>query len=95
MNKFVKHPTSESLERVKRWPSLKTRFGKVRIYSCEHQAYWRGTGQGYTTDPSESDILTMEDAFEKTRHCDPEKKITFVNAKSELETTKMNKNEQK
>lgn len=92
-NQFAKHPKSESLDRLKRWPSLKARFEKVRIYSCEHQAYWRDTGQGYTTDSSESDILTMEEAFTKTCHCGPEKMIIFINAKSALEKTKMNKKE--
>ena len=81
MNNLMKYADRETLERIKRWPTLKNRFPKVKIYSAEHMAYWRGKGNGYTNIESESDIWTCEDAFNKTRHCGPEKKIQFVEAK--------------
>ena len=68
----------ETLERIKRWPSLIKRFPYVRIYSAEHNAFWRGTGQGYTDDEDASDVLRIEKAFEMTNHCGPEKRIQFI-----------------
>lgn len=81
MNSFVKYTDRETLERIKRWPSLKNRFPNVRIYSVEHMAYWRGKGNGYTNNESESDIWTCEEAFKRTNHCGPEKQIQFIGAK--------------
>lgn len=70
----------ETLDRIKRWPSLMNRFKRVRIFSAEHQAYWRGSGQGYTDDPEASDVHDIEAAFKMTQHCCPEKRIEFVAA---------------
>lgn len=78
LNKFIKHSDRETLERIKRWPSLLNRFPLVKIYSREHEAFWRGSGNGYTSNPEESDSLTCKEAFEKTCHCGPEKQIQFV-----------------
>jgi len=68
----------ETLERIKRWPHLATRFQKVRIYSGQWKAFWRVSGQGYTENQEESDILDMDVAIAQTRHCGPEKKIQYV-----------------
>lgn len=76
-NKYKRYESFETLERVKRWPQLLKRFSKVRIYSAEHMAYWRGTGQGYTLDKSESALWDFEDAFKRTNHCCPQKRIQF------------------
>ena len=68
----------ETLERIKRWPNLATRFQKVRIYSGQWKAFWRGKGCGYTYFPEESDILDIDVAVAQTRHCGPEKQIQYV-----------------
>ncbi len=77
---FKRYTDRETLERIKRWPSLVNRFLRVRIYSAQWGAYWRGSGQGYTEDSQASDIIEIEEAFKKTRHCGPEKRIQFVRA---------------
>ena len=87
-NPFVRRDNIETLERVKRWPQLKTRFDFVRIYSAEWGAYWRGTGQGYTETPAESAVLSFDAAFCMTSHCGPEKKIEYENASERKKGTK-------
>ncbi len=77
---FTRYDDTETLERIKRWPSLLKRFPRVRIYSAEHHAYWRGTGQGYTDQTESSTVMDIEEAFAKTRHCGPEKRIRFIKA---------------
>jgi hypothetical protein len=77
---FRKYKDRETRERLKRWPSLFHRFGAVRIYSAEHRAYWRGSGSGYTENPLESNVMCLSDAFNKTRHCGPEKRIQYIEA---------------
>lgn len=78
MSIYRKYNDRETLERLKRWSQLMSRFPKVRIYSAEHHAYWRGTGQGYTLNPLESAIWDCEEAFKETRHCCYRKRIQFV-----------------
>lgn len=80
MMKYKRMKDRETLERLKRWPALLTRFPRVRIYSAEHGAWWRDTGQGYTLDPCESAVWDVRAAFKRTRHCGPEKRIQFVGA---------------
>jgi len=75
---YRRYNDRETLERIKRWPHLVKRFDKVRIYSAEWELFWRGNGNGYTSDPSESNIWNCEEAFNKTKHCGAEKKIQFV-----------------
>jgi hypothetical protein len=72
----------ETLERLKRWPEMKRRFPVVRIYSAEWGAYWRNTGQGYTENPNESAIWSIEEALRRTNHCGPEKQIQYVGVAS-------------
>lgn len=70
----------ETLARLKRWPHLASRFPRVRIYSGEWRAFWRGKGNGYTENAEESDVLDIGAAVAKTNHCGPEKQIQFVSA---------------
>lgn len=71
--------THEKLERLKRWPTLRGRwYGKqVRIWSGEHEAYWRPGGAGYTADGLEAGIFAFEDAWDRSSHCDPSKRIEY------------------
>lgn len=87
-------PGRETLERLTRWPSLRAKWaGKsVRIWSNEHEAFWRENGAGYTLSEEKAGVFSFEDAWNRTRHCGPEKRITFrevVTASSETcpETT--------
>ena len=77
---FRRRMDRETLERIKRWPSMKERFPYVRLYSAEWDAWWRGTGQGYTDDMQASDVMTIQDAIKRAGHCGPEKRIQFVEA---------------
>ena len=79
-NLFARHGDRETLERLKRWPQLKARFPFVRIYSAQWDAFWRGTGQGYTENALESEIFTIDAALRMTQHCGPEKQIQYVEA---------------
>lgn len=47
------------------------------IYSGEHGAYWRPGGHGYTTRPDEAGRWTLAEAYFATKHCGPEKAISF------------------
>lgn len=69
----------ENLERLKRWPSLMAhwRGRAVYIYSNEHDAYWRANGAGYTRDGLNAGQYWFEDAWARTNHCDPSKRIEF------------------
>ena len=78
--KYKRMKDRETLERLKRWPNLFARFPRVRIYSAEHRAWWRNTGQGYTLNPFKSAVWDVRDAFNRTSHCGPEKQIQFVGA---------------
>lgn len=54
----------------------------VRIFSHEHGAYWGIPGiASYHVNPEKAEILTLKQAFDKTCHCGPEKRIhyEFVN----------------
>ncbi|MND21774.1 hypothetical protein D3C80_121440 [compost metagenome] len=77
---FKKHNDRETLERLKRWPQLRSRFPIVRIYSAEWGYFWRGTGQGYTSNPAESQAMSIDEAFRRTCHCDPDKRIQYIPA---------------
>jgi hypothetical protein len=80
---YSRLPDRETLERLKRWPKLKKRFQRVKIYSAEWGAYWRGAGQGYTQNPIESETLDINVAFKMTRGCRSEKKIQFIGVKEQ------------
>ena len=77
-------PGIETLERLKRWPSLKRRVMQdaVKIYSGEHGGFWREGARGYTdrdgiTKGLSAWVLPLEDALKETIHCGPEKRIEF------------------
>lgn len=71
---------TETLERLKRWPSLLQKFKdcEVWIYSDEHNLYWRPSGGGYTAAITHAGTYSIEDAFARTRHAGPEKGIRFI-----------------
>src|SRR4051812_46871407 len=54
---------------------------RVLIYSREHQAFWRPNGCGYVGGRDGAGVYRFEDAWSRTRHCGPEKKIMFVEAR--------------
>ena len=68
-----------TLEEVKNDPELMAVWQNksVRIWSNEHQMYWRPGRAGYTSDGLKAGIYKFPDAFTATRHCGPEKKICF------------------
>lgn len=66
-----------TLEEVNKKPELLNEFGSVRIYSNEHNAYWKGSS-GYTTQKSDAKIWDAEVAYNITKHCGPEKGIEFI-----------------
>lgn len=70
---------TETLERLQRYPGIFARWKdkKVRIFSREHDAYWRPNGAGYTVDGLEAGIYSFEEAYLNTKHCGPEKRITL------------------
>lgn len=47
----------------------------ARIYSDEHNAYWRPNANGYTQDVAKAWELPFISAFGKVLHCGPEKRI--------------------
>lgn len=50
---------------------------EVFIWSGQHGAYWRAGYNGYTHNINEAGIYTLEDAYNATSHCGPEKQISF------------------
>lgn len=49
----------------------------VRIWSGEHGAYWRAESSGYTSDSLSAGVYEFDEAWRRTRHCGPEKRIAF------------------
>ena len=79
-NLRVQEPGVETLERCKRWPSIRRQWSiyHVRIYSLEHSAYWKPEGAGYTCDGLQAGIFPFDEAYKMTNHCGPEKGITYI-----------------
>lgn len=75
-------PISRSLRAMKRRGGERTKAklsGKqVRIWSGEHHAWWRPEGEGYTDHKEAAGIWLFEDAYRRTDHCGPEKRIVYV-----------------
>lgn len=71
---------SRSLEWLKRRPRAREAFaGKpVRIHSGQWGQWWMPDGNGYTSDVVESGVYQFEDAWGRSSHCGPEKKIRYV-----------------
>lgn len=51
---------------------------EVLIWSSQHKAYWRAGRNGYTHNIKEAGIYTLQDAYNATSHCGPEKQISFA-----------------
>lgn len=51
--------------------------GECRIYSGEHRLWWRPSGFGYTGSELEAAVEPFAEAFRRTSHCGPEKRIRF------------------
>jgi hypothetical protein len=49
----------------------------VRIWSGEHGAYWRAGGSGYVACACGAGLYSLADAYRRTKHCGPEKRIAF------------------
>lgn len=50
---------------------------RVRIYSGQWGAFWRENRSGYTFKKEEAGVYSIEDAFDATCHCGPEKFIKY------------------
>lgn len=50
----------------------------VAIYSGQHRAWWRWGACGYTDDINQAGEWKFEDAYDRTKHCGPEKRIEFI-----------------
>lgn len=60
------------------WKAREKWLGRhVFIYSSEHHAYWRSNGNGYVCDIEGAGHYLFEDAWDRTKHCGPEKRIEF------------------
>jgi hypothetical protein len=53
----------------------------VLIWSGEHQAWWKPNGNGYTDDRDSAGRWWYTQAVVATKHCGPEKKISFWTAR--------------
>lgn len=69
----------EELKEDESWQELDsmTSGRLVRIYSYQHNAYWRPDGKGYVTDGLAAGVFLLGAAYDLTKHCGPEKRITF------------------
>lgn len=54
--------------------------GKVRIWSGEHQAWWRPNSAGYCLDVRDAGLYDRDEAERIVKHCGPEKKIAIKDA---------------
>lgn len=60
-------------------PAVQARFEAtpILIYSGEHGAYWRPDCAGYIRSPEGAGRYSLREAIDATRHCGPEKRISF------------------
>lgn len=49
----------------------------VRIWSQEHGAWWRSEAAGYTFDEGQAWVIDFPSAYDATKNCGPEKKISY------------------
>ena len=49
----------------------------VLIWSGEYRMFWGKNGSGYVQLPENAWQYSLADAFERTKHCGPEKQIVF------------------
>ena len=52
----------------------------VRIWSAEWRAWWRPKAQGYTGNIEEAGVFPFDDAWARSHHCGPEKRISYHEA---------------
>ncbi len=50
---------------------------RVKIWSAEHCAWWRAGGYGYTAQVECAGAFDFDDAYDRTKHCGPEKRIAY------------------
>ncbi len=69
-----------TLNGMKRHPNIRERFaGKsVRIWSDQWKQWWRPDANGYTPEIAEAGVYDFEDAWNRSHHCGPGKKIVYV-----------------
>lgn len=61
------------------WKAREKWLGRqVRIWSGEWGLFWRPGAAGYVADPDQAGVYNFEDAWERAKHCGPEKKIVFI-----------------
>jgi|GEM_PF-1502114 len=68
-----------TLKALTRRPELKARLAgqKVLIWSGEHRCWWGPKGSGYTNRLGEAGVYLFDDAWKRSSHCGPEKKIEY------------------
>lgn len=49
----------------------------VRIWSGEWRAWWRPKAQGYTDNIDEAGVFPFNEAWNRSYHCGPEKRISY------------------
>jgi len=55
----------------------KYKDAKVYIWSGQWGSYWRPNRAGYTYNKSDAGIYTLDDAYDASGHCGPEKHIEY------------------
>jgi hypothetical protein len=87
----IKTAEGIALNDIKKNPSLgKELDGNfVRIWSNEHNSWWRPQASGYTDYFDAAGIYMFEEAWAKTFHCGPEKQIYYVAVKKDGEHINM------
>ncbi|MEA1083246.1 hypothetical protein SFC76_03150 [Sphingomonas sp. CD22] len=58
------------------------------IWSSEHRRYWRAGGRGYAAADYDAGRFTLDEAYLRTKHCDPSKGIMFERAAGNVEHLK-------
>lgn len=84
VSKLRKSPTMTNkltLVHILKHPEKRLRFKNVRIWSGEHKAWWGANYCGYTVDIQSAGVYTMENAWNKTKHCCKKKKIVYYETK--------------
>lgn len=50
----------------------------VYIWSAEHGTWWRSNASGYTVDIKEAGLYVFSDAWQRSNHAGPEKKLAYI-----------------
>lgn len=77
-----------TLEHIKAHPEKRERFSLVHIWSAQHGMWWATDGAGYASDQRHAGTFTMQDAWARTSHCGPEKRIVYVSMNQDQRPTK-------